>query len=215
MKGRAQRALLAHTRPWHQHLEATVDIPRRLRDLATYRELLSRLWQVHVGIEAWLAANDWPRRRPSWELGRRRKAPLLASDLRACGGGAAPADRLQPLAPPPSWQTEADVVGCLYVVEGATLGGQVLSRLAAARLGVGPASGGTFLAGYGRATRAMWQGWLAVVERELQGDERLARGCRVATEAFALFHRGLVEPQGRPEPPTTAPAPPSEEDAPC
>jgi heme oxygenase len=47
-------------------------------------------------------------------------------------------------------------VGCLYVLEGATLGGQFISRHLAT-LGIGPANGGLFFHGYGAKTGEMWK----------------------------------------------------------
>ena len=57
----------------------------------------------------------------------------------------------------PRPRTRAEAFGVLYVVEGATLGGQVLSRHLEETLGLGSANGARFFHGYGSRTGAMWQ----------------------------------------------------------
>ena len=51
-----------------------------------------------------------------------------------------------------------DAVGCLYVLEGSTLGGQIILRRAAERLGIDADTGAGFFHGYGAQTGAMWRG---------------------------------------------------------
>lgn len=58
----------------------------------------------------------------------------------------------------PPLGTQADVLGCLYVMEGATLGGRMITRHISAALGVTSATGGRFFEGYGDDTAKMWQG---------------------------------------------------------
>jgi heme oxygenase len=57
---------------------------------------------------------------------------------------------------PPLLRDAAELVGVLYVVEGSTLGGQVIARRVEASLGLGPAHGATFFNGWGAQTEARW-----------------------------------------------------------
>ena len=63
----------------------------------------------------------------------------------------------------PRVATFADALGCLYVLEGSTLGGQFIRREVAARLGLTPDRGCAFFAGYGERTGAMWKAFGAAV----------------------------------------------------
>jgi len=58
----------------------------------------------------------------------------------------------------PPLRTQAEVLGCLYVMEGATLGGRLITQHVRAALGITPATGGSFFQGYGDDTGRMWQG---------------------------------------------------------
>ncbi len=87
----------------------------------------------------------------------RHKTPQLLQDLAALG--ATPAELAQtPLCQAlPGLGSTARIFGCLYVIEGATLGGQIVSRHLQASLGVTPQSGGAFFSGYGQHTGSRWK----------------------------------------------------------
>jgi heme oxygenase len=52
----------------------------------------------------------------------------------------------------------ADAFGCLYVVEGSTLGGQIISRQVTRNLGLSPDNNGCrFFCCYGENTGTMWR----------------------------------------------------------
>jgi len=57
----------------------------------------------------------------------------------------------------PPLETRAEVLGCLYVVEGATLGGQMITRHIRAKFDMTPTTGGSFFEGYAGDTGMMWQ----------------------------------------------------------
>jgi heme oxygenase len=74
-------------------------------------------------------------------------------------------------------------MGALYVVEGSTLGGAVLSRHFAERFGVSRDHGLAFFNVYGDRTGEMWQRYLAaLVEYDNAGDAE-----RVIAAAKATF----------------------------
>ncbi|HWI55760.1 MAG TPA: biliverdin-producing heme oxygenase, partial [Bacillota bacterium] len=51
----------------------------------------------------------------------------------------------------------AEALGTLYVIEGATLGGQFIARHLAARFGLTPANGAAFFHSYGLQVGPRWQ----------------------------------------------------------
>ncbi|MBC7548517.1 MAG: biliverdin-producing heme oxygenase, partial [Polaromonas sp.] len=61
----------------------------------------------------------------------------------------------------PDLATPLKLFGCLYVLEGATLGGQIITRHLHASLGLTPQSGGSFFSGYGPHTGSRWKEFCA------------------------------------------------------
>ena len=123
----------------------------------------------------------------------RRKVPLLERDLRALGLDEAALAALPDCARLPDVGTLPQAVGCLYVLEGATLGGRVIERRLARTLGVNAARGGAFFASYGERVGPMWAAYRAAAVRyaEEGGDEDAA--VAAAVDTFASLARWLEE----------------------
>jgi heme oxygenase len=113
----------------------------------------------------------------------RRKVPLLERDLRALGLDEAALAALPDCARLPDVRTLPHAVGCLYVLEGATLGGRVIERRLARTLGVDAARGGAFFASYGERVGPMWAAYRAAAARYVAegGDEDAVVAAAVAT----------------------------------
>ena len=101
----------------------------------------------------------------------------------------------------PQLTTEEEVYGCLYVIEGSTLGGQVISRSLREHLGIHPENGGAYFSGYGMLTGPRWKEFLArlAVVAEGKGADHEAI-TRSAVETFQALDRWLF-----PESPSTSP----------
>lgn len=92
-----------------------------------------------------------------FDLGPRRKTPTLRTDLQALGCTAEALEQLPMCAQLPVIDSSAAGLGVLYVLEGATLGGQILRREIATRLGLDASNGAAFLDIYGAATGRRWR----------------------------------------------------------
>jgi heme oxygenase (biliverdin-IX-beta and delta-forming) len=148
----AQR-LRQETAASHRALEARVDIEARLRSIDAYAALLGALHPFYQMLEELLARCDgWERLEPPVDLRVRRKAHLLADDLRALGNQPAPGEPV-----PPRLRGLAGALGALYVVEGATLGGAIVARRAAAELGLRSDHGLAFFTSYGTRRAQQWK----------------------------------------------------------
>jgi heme oxygenase len=152
-----------------------------------YVRLLRRLLGFHLGVEAALGAA------PSLagygiEVEGRRRSPMLVADLVALG--AAP---LAPVASLPAPDCAAWAMGCLYVTEGSTLGGQHLAR---ALDGVLPGEAGrSFLRGYGARHGAMWRDCCVAIESCGAEAGRLAAMIDGAEATFARFEAWFAGPE--------------------
>lgn len=116
------------------------------------------------------------------------RAPLLERDLVALDAGVQAAGL--PRCPwVPRVATAAELAGCLYVVEGASLGGQIIARLIETRLGLRDAR--SFFIGEGAATAARWKtvlGWLEGASLASGAREAIVETAR---ETFRTMGRWL------------------------
>lgn len=183
--------LKLQTAEHHEAIERVVPLMDRSLDRARYARYLSAMHGVHEPIERALSGlAGLSRVVPDVE--ERRKLPLLARDLVAL------AVERPPPAPPgslPPLDSLADALGVLYVLEGSTLGGRILSRHLASKLGVSPDSGGAYLASYGERLGPMWQRFGACVEsfaRESNARDA-QRVVDAATSTFQLLAVWLKE----------------------
>ena len=101
---------------------------------------------------------------PDWQLEQRYRAPLILADLARLGIPAAP-----PLCPTlPPLHTRAQLLGAMYVLEGSTLGGQVIARqLAAAGI-----EGRSFFAGRAERTGPLWKQFGQVLEAAAASEDQ-------------------------------------------
>jgi len=150
---RAQTALL------HNQAATILGLPGAIQTLDHYRDWLGRFLGFYVPVERSLAAfREWSVH--GFTLPSPTFSVCLAADLAALGTGtphAIPA--LLPRLP-----TFAHALGALYVLEGSTLGGQVILRDVERRLGRQISRATRFFNGRGPATGPAWQGFRAALD---------------------------------------------------
>ena len=183
--------LRRHTAPHHAAVERRVDIASRLSSPQRYAHLLARLYGFYEPFEAEIASAVARWGLP-FDVDARRKAPLLARDLAALGLTPAAVNNLPPLAHPPRPTSPQVALGCLYVTEGATLGGRVVARHVARQLGYGPSSGASFFHGYGADAGPRWRTFSSVLAAECGSSEITDRAILSgAIDTFNAFDRWL------------------------
>jgi heme oxygenase (biliverdin-IX-beta and delta-forming) len=89
------------------------------------------------------------------EMAKRRKVALLEQDL-AYLGSSSGLDAIPFCEDLPCTDHLAQCIGVIYVCEGSTLGGRVISRKLEQSLGINPGRGGLFFSGYGSRTKLLW-----------------------------------------------------------
>lgn len=176
------------TAPLHHALEKTAGIWDSLSSRSLYGNLLVRFWGIYSASEIGLAAvEELPRWLP--DLARRWKRSALESDLNNLG------------IPPESWtvctvvpeiRTVAAAFGWLYVLEGSTLGGQVIKRAIHERLGLSAQNGCQFFSSYGAEVGQMWRSFGQRIESFCHANPN----CRdevteSAATAFGCFSKWL------------------------
>ena len=149
--------LRARTRVLHAQLDASLPLTAPGLTHEQYVACLSAML-------AWLRPTE--RALLQWLPGRlalapNRRAPLLETDLGALEApnpADAPGDRI------PVLSCEEHAVGCLYVLEGSALGGQVIGRHLVRTLGITATGGGAYFAAQPAATAVRWQRVCAALE---------------------------------------------------
>lgn len=152
-------ALRERTAALHDRVERAVDLPARLRSREAYANLLARFYGFYAPVEARLAAVGGYDA-VGLNLEPRRKAGRLRADLHALGLAA---DGLPQCAALPAVGDLPAALGCLYVLEGATLGGQYVRREVTRAYGLGPETGCSFFASYQGRVREMWADFCAAL----------------------------------------------------
>lgn len=174
--------LKAETRNEHIRVEAAlVELMSDWLSEQAYRRRLGQFLGLYAPIEeGFRNISGWSER--GIDLAARRKTPLIEADLRVLGEDTP--ESLPHCMALASCADMASAFGCMYVVEGATLGGQIISRHLSATLGITPDRGGRFFHGYGRRTAEMWQSFRNVLLAFAIGE---AVQDRIITSAIATF----------------------------
>lgn len=178
--------LRAGTAELHIALEKRLPFFSDTLDLNAFERLMRAYYGFYQPLEAVLQDSDAIP--ADFDLASRLKAPTLQRDLQALGanGGDFPICRRLP-----AIDSAAACLGVLYVLEGATLGGQILRREIATRLSLGADNGAAFLDIYGAATGRRWRDFIEYLgSRLMDADERKAVVAAAHT-TFSCFEQWL------------------------
>src|ERR1700755_2879115 len=130
------------TKEQHDNLETTVNVMDQMFSAEDYKKLLCKFYRFYAAMEPKVFRLDWSK--VSLNIDERRKLPKLERDLKALEIW----DEAQSL---PEWDGLPELedlpegFGSLYVMEGATLGGQVINRHLKEHLGISPENGGALV----------------------------------------------------------------------
>jgi heme oxygenase len=161
-------------------------------DERTYTRHLAKLWGFHAPVERDLAKLP-ELARVGLLLDERRKCPTLAADLLALGYSRAGVASLPRCPFSPRLVDVPSALGCLYVLEGATLGGQVLFRELGRTMPDTMRTASRYLRIYGSVTGARWQEFTAILAQFSGTARDEARVLAAASDTFAAIRRWLVE----------------------
>lgn len=165
------------TRDVHARIERALPLLDPGLSPTVYRRIIERFYGYYASLA-----------RTSNEPALLRKLPLLRADLLALGAVDAAVPRCHDL---PELSNASQVLGMLYVVEGATLGGQIIQRHLASVLALDETNGAAFFVGYGAATGARWNSFGVRVETAAEFDMHACIGAAIAT--FETLERWIVK----------------------
>lgn len=170
------------TRDCHRALEEQIAIEQAMESIGSYGGLLQRFLAIYQVLEPQVLNTPdldcWVT-----DLPQRRRVPDLLTDLKALDHS--PYSQLPATATPAT--DVPDALGCLYVLEGSTLGGQFIAQQVKERLGLTPEHGCRFFAGAGRNTTARWISFAQSVESFAAAHPECRR--QIAQSALTTFAR--------------------------
>jgi heme oxygenase len=171
------------TQSEHRSLEAELDLLRPSLTREDYAELLAhfhaffRLWEPEAEsvIEPALPGFFEARKKMFW----------LEADLSALNYRLDASCRRAARANTPRLDSVARALGSMYVIEGSTLGGQILAKHFRHRFGFDCNSGCSFFSGYGERTSEMWRAFKEVLaDRQASEDEEMIDSALVTFRAM-------------------------------
>lgn len=178
-----QARLRAGTAAAHEALESALDLLHQPLDRQRFIRVLTGFHGFHRAWEPALAATLPPPLQPLSRL------PLIEDDLRRLGLDAAALHEAPACTEAAFIEGDADAaLGSLYVLEGSTLGGRVISRAVAGAAWC-PPGGLRYFDPYGAATGRRWRCTLDRLAAAAADAERVEAG---ALRTFRVLQEWLV-----------------------
>ena len=175
-------ALREATRSIHDEFESGLRIAAPDAGRDEYLDFIGAMYGWLQPFEAQLWQHGWAAQLEP--QARSQKSAWLEHDLRAAGLDDAAIAQLPRAPSTPHLASAAQRIGTAYVLEGAQLGSQLLSRTLKPRLAPWPAR---WLAGYGEQASARWLAFRKEAERQLADDLARAEAAAAARAAFAAL----------------------------
>jgi heme oxygenase (biliverdin-IX-beta and delta-forming) len=141
----------------HESIEQKLALTETFKSRKEYVALLEAFYGFYFSMEKKLETFAAEFRRHSFELAPRHKLSWIAEDLQKLGYLPSQLSKIPHCPTVPQLYEFESAVGCLYVLEGSTLGGQIIARHLNQSLSITPQNGGRFFSGYGPYTGKMWQ----------------------------------------------------------
>jgi heme oxygenase len=186
--------LRAATAAAHHRLDESIDICGDGLTIERYGCLLARFHGLFAAVEPQLAAvRGLDALALDLDLARCRRTAWLSEDLETIGRRPGCLFDLASSRYSSVVAAVPEALGCLYVIEGAGLGGQVIVPCVQRQLGLSAAHGCRFFAGHGAATGERWRRLRAGADDYARRTGTHARIVRSAVAVFAMFEDWFSE----------------------
>lgn len=173
------------TLTYHQQLEKKLVAQiKGLQTTTDYLQLLQLFYGYFGGLEDRIKLFINQAQLP--DQADRRKTEAIAKDITALGGhpvSKATGDAL------PEINNAAQAFGALYVIEGSTLGGSIISKMISGKLGLN--NGLSFFNSYGENTHQMWASFKDVLNE--QPSETETTITEAANNTFLKFKNWIEQ----------------------
>jgi heme oxygenase len=185
-------ALKSSTAPQHKAVEQLMPFFKPGFTLQQYTDMLAAFLGFFEPLEAELVTIlGWPT--IGIDLSHRQRAHFLRRDLRVLGlsdSAIAAIPRCDDL---PEMKNRYNGLGCLYVLEGSTLGGQLIARELSRCFNIDETSGASFFLSHGSHTGEMWKEYCAMVRTYVNDPIKQQAAVHTAAETFEKFDLWMRE----------------------
>jgi heme oxygenase len=194
VEARDSRLLIHHklkaaTRESHASLEATLPLLDPALTRTTYRQLLEKFFGFYAPLEAAMA--DIGPKALRAEVLRRSKSRWLVQDLIALDYDLESIAGLPRCHHLPELRHSHQVLGALYVVEGATLGGMLITQRLKHTLGEEAERCSRFFQSYGAEVRPMWDACLTLLAQAASEPGAERQLTRSSCDTFHCFEQWI------------------------
>lgn len=178
------------TREQHDGLESAVDVLNSEFSKEDYERVLTKFYRFYKALEPKMPEEELSAN--GFDQSERRKLPALEKDLKELGIY----DQVESLPDwdgAPSIDTTPKAFGAAYVMEGATLGGQVIGRSLRERLGITPENGGAFFYSYGPLVGPKWKAFGEAITNFSENNSEDDQIIQSAKDTFDSFKACFTE----------------------
>jgi heme oxygenase len=184
--------LKARTAHQHQQTEDGVDLMHDDFTLEEYSKLLVKFYAFYKPFEEKMS-RSLQQNKVEFDHDERLNTPRLIADLTSLGMSESDISKIENCNDLPALDSPERIFGSLYVIEGSTLGGQVISRHLKQKFDLDESKGAAFFSGYGKETGKMWNSFresiTAFAENSTNKEEIIAG----ANETFEKIGKCLAK----------------------
>lgn len=171
------------TQTQHQQLEkALVAKMKAIRSMQGYVDLLKMFYGYFGGLEQQI--NRYINSSYLHDYDQRRKTNAMADDIIALQDSVPVTASGNDL---PAINNSLQAFGALYVIEGSTLGGSIISKMMQQHLQFNGQKGLSFFNGYGEQTHQMWTGFKTALNAAVKNADDAKVVTQAANDTFAGF----------------------------
>lgn len=182
--------LKARTAHQHQQTEDGVDLMDDDFSPEDYRKLLVKFYAFYKSYEPKMleALCEHP---IDFNYEERLNAPKLFADLQSLGMTEKEISDVEAFEDLPALDSAEKIFGSLYVIEGSTLGGQVISRHLKEKFGFDESNGIAFFSSYGTDTGKMWKAFREAITAFAETSDDHEAIIKSANAAFEKIGKAL------------------------
>lgn len=180
--------LKIHTKDAHLSVERL--IIKKIQCLQTtedYIDLLKIFYGYFSALEEQIVSFINTNKLP--DFAERRKTESLLSDIKSLSD----ANILTPQKANdlPAIASHTEALGALYVIEGSTLGGKIISKMISQKLGADAENALKFFQGYGERTEEKWEAFKNSLNCNVQSEPDIKLTLSAALETFEKFKKWI------------------------
>lgn len=181
--------LKLNTLPVHQQLEKSlISKMRSISSVDQYIKLLQFFYSYFSALEDQINNYITIEMLPDYFI--RRKTKNMIEDIEYFEGVLPKKLSKEKL---PEIKNHLQAFGALYVIEGSTLGGKIISKMMETKLNFNNTKGFTFFNGYGNDTETMWQSFKYALNKQSLNERNDNEIINTANSTFTKFNMWLNE----------------------